>query len=127
MGVVSSYSCAKHKNRPILTSDERYECVRNCRWVDEVLEDAPWIIDQDLIDRMEIDFVAHDDLPYAGQGMEDVYSFVKKQGRFLPTRRTEGVSTSELLGRIVDTYRDGTLDQKLAKVGLGNLAFNGSA
>ena len=92
-----------------------------------MLEDAPWIIDQDLIDRMEIDFVAHDDLPYAGQGMEDVYSFVKKQGRFLPTRRTEGVSTSELLGRIVDTYRDGTLDQKLAKVGLGNLAFNGSA
>ncbi|KAN0066524.1 choline-phosphate cytidylyltransferase [Thecaphora frezii] len=126
VGVVSSHSCSQHKNKPILSSAERYECVRNCRWVDEVLEDAPWIIDQNLIDAMEIDYVAHDELPYEGKGMEDVYGFVKKQGRFLPTRRTEGVSTSELLGRVIEVYRGGSLDKKLAKVGLGHLAFNAS-
>ncbi|PWZ02951.1 hypothetical protein BCV70DRAFT_145894, partial [Testicularia cyperi] len=121
VGVVSSYSCAKHKNKPVLTSAERYECVRNCRWVDEVLEDAPWVVDQNLIDTLEIDYIAHDDLPYSGIGMEDIYAFVKKQGRFLPTRRTDGVSTSELLGRIVEVYRDGDLDGKLAKIGLEEL------
>ncbi|EPQ32088.1 uncharacterized protein PFL1_00286 [Pseudozyma flocculosa PF-1] len=123
VGVVSSYSCSSHKNKPIFSSAERYECVRNCRWVDEVLEDAPWVIDQNLIDAMEIDYVAHDELPYEGKGIEDVYGFVKKQGRFLPTRRTEGVSTSELLGRVAEVYRTGTLDKKLAKVGLSHLAF----
>ncbi|SNX81405.1 related to choline-phosphate cytidylyltransferase [Melanopsichium pennsylvanicum] len=121
VGVVSSFSCSKHKNKPVLTSQERYECVRNCRWVDEVLEDAPWVVDQNLIDTLEIDYIAHDDLPYSGIGMEDIYAFVKKQGRFLPTRRTDGVSTSELLGRIVEVYREGSLDGKLVKIGLEDL------
>lgn len=121
VGVVSSYSCGKHKNKPVLTSQERYECVRNCRWVDEVLEDAPWVVDQNLIDTLEIDYIAHDDLPYSGIGMEDIYAFVKRQGRFLPTRRTDGVSTSELLGRIVEVYREGSLDGKLVKIGLEDL------
>ncbi|SPO20658.1 related to choline-phosphate cytidylyltransferase [Ustilago trichophora] len=121
VGVVSSHSCGKHKNKPVLTSQERYECVRNCRWVDEVLEDAPWVVDQNLIDTLEIDYIAHDDLPYSGIGMEDIYAFVKKQGRFLPTRRTDGVSTSELLGRIVEVYREGSLDGKLVKIGLEDL------
>ncbi|EST09730.2 Cytidyltransferase-like domain protein [Kalmanozyma brasiliensis GHG001] len=121
VGVVSSHSCGKHKNKPVLTSQERYECVRNCRWVDEVLEDAPWVVDQKLIDTLEIDYIAHDDLPYGGVGMDDIYAFVKRQGRFLPTRRTDGVSTSELLGRIVEVYREGDLDGKLVKIGLDEL------
>lgn len=121
VGVVSSFSCGKHKNKPVLTSQERYECVRNCRWVDEVLEDAPWVVDQNLIDTLEIDYIAHDDLPYGGVGMDDIYAFVKRQGRFLPTRRTDGVSTSELLGRIVEVYREGSLDGKLVKIGLDEL------
>ena len=54
-----------HKNRPILESAERYEAVRNCRWVDEVIEDAPWVIDQAFMDKLQIDYVAHDEAPYA--------------------------------------------------------------
>lgn len=120
VGVVSSASCAEHKNEPVLNSAERYASVRNCRWVDEVLEDAPWIIDQSLIDRLQIDYVAHDEAPYASKdgGNSDIYSFCKEQGKFLPTLRTPGVSTSELLGRIVSQYRQHSFDDKLAKIGL---------
>lgn len=45
------------------------------RWVDEVLKDAPWVITADFLEKHNIDFVAHDDLPYAdssGQA-DDVY------------------------------------------------------
>ncbi|KAL4401661.1 choline-phosphate cytidylyltransferase [Malassezia pachydermatis] len=126
VGVVSSELCATHKNRPMLDSCERYEAVRNCRWVDEVLEDAPWVINQELIDRLEIDYVAHDELPYAmaagGEASADVYDWLKKAGKFLPTRRTEGVSTSDLVARIVTMYREGELDGKLVKIGEANLA-----
>src|SRR5258708_2110575 len=38
-------------------------------------------------------------------------------GRFIPTRRTPGVSTSELLERMVVGYRHGDWDPKLEKMG----------
>lgn len=80
VGVVSSTNCAKHKNLPVLSSSERYASVRNCRWVDEVVEDAPWVIDQELMDKLNVDYVAHDEAPYGGQGSEDIYRFAKDQG-----------------------------------------------
>lgn len=117
VGVCSSAACKAHKNEPVMSSAERYAAVSNCRWVDEVLEDAPWVVDQKLLDALQIDYVAHDEEPYAGPaGAADVYRFVKDQGRFLPTRRTPGVSTSELLARIVDVYKSHALDSKLKKV-----------
>lgn len=38
-------------------------------------------------------------------------------GRFVPTRRTPAISTSDLLERIVRGYRDGFFDSKLEKNG----------
>jgi glycerol-3-phosphate cytidylyltransferase-like family protein len=75
----------------------------------QVVEDAPWVIDQEFLDQHSVDYVAHDEAPYEGSvaGQSDIYRFVKDLGKFLPTRRTDGVSTSELLQRIVEEYREG--------------------
>jgi choline-phosphate cytidylyltransferase len=59
---------------------ERCEAVRHCRWVDEVVPDAPWVIDAAFIDKYNIDYVAHDEEPYLSAGHEDVYAFVKSLG-----------------------------------------------
>jgi len=87
-----------------MTDSERYESLRHCRWVDEVVEDAPWVVTQEFLDEHRVDYVAHDDIPYKSADSDDVYAFVKGQGRFYPTRRTEGVSTSDLITRIVRDY-----------------------
>jgi choline-phosphate cytidylyltransferase len=47
-------------------------------------------------------------------------------GRFIPTRRTPGVSTSELLERIVSGYRKRDWDAKLEKIGHPELKAAGS-
>ncbi|KAK0529513.1 choline-phosphate cytidylyltransferase [Tilletia horrida] len=122
-GVNSSTLCAEHKNRPLLSSEERYASVAACKWVDEVIVDAPWFITPEFIKVHNIDYVAHDDAPYANasSGSSDVYGWLKEQGLFLPTLRTEGVSTSELLGRVVEVYQSHALDDKLRKVGLEKL------
>ena len=52
----------------------------------------------------QIDFVAHDDLPYNSGDSEDIYQPIKKMGRFIATQRTEGVSTSDIIARIVRDY-----------------------
>lgn len=72
-----------------MTEAERYESLRHCkydilfstlllqlfgfviwiwfhfdnRWVDEVIPDAPWVINQEFLDKHNIDYVAHDSLP----------------------------------------------------------------
>ncbi|GER53991.1 choline-phosphate cytidylyltransferase [Striga asiatica] len=76
------------------------------QWVDEVIPDAPWVINQEFLDKHTIDYVAHDSLPYAdtsGAG-KDVYEFVKAVGKFKETKRTDGISTSDIIMRIVKDY-----------------------
>ena len=47
-------------------------------------------------------------------------------GKFIPTRRTPGVSTSDLLERIVSGYRKRDFDAKLEKIGHAELQAAGS-
>ncbi|CAI0374453.1 unnamed protein product, partial [Linum tenue] len=70
----------KFKGKTVMTAAERYESLRHCKWVDEVITDAPWVINQEFLDKHNIDYVAHDALPYAdasGAG-NDVYEFEKR-------------------------------------------------
>ena len=53
---------------------------------------------------MQIDFVAHDDIPYTTGSATDVYAHIKARGMFVTTERTEGVSTSDVVSRIVKDY-----------------------
>lgn len=62
------------------------------------------MITLDFLIKNDIDFVAHDDVPYGSAGQEDIYKEIKKAGRFLPTQRTEGVSTSDIILRIISDY-----------------------
>lgn len=64
-----------------MSHDERCESVRHCRWVDQVVPEGPWVLDDAFLKKYEIDYVAHDEEPYKGSdGSDDVYDFVKKQG-----------------------------------------------
>ncbi|GJE95740.1 phosphocholine cytidylyltransferase domain-containing protein [Phanerochaete sordida] len=126
VGVNSDEQCESNKNRTVMTHAERCEAVRHCRWVDEVVPDAPWVIGPDFLEKYNIDYVAHDVDPYGSAGHDDVYAFCKMQGKFLPTRRTPGISTSDLLARLVSGYRHRVFDKKLAKMGMHALMAEGS-
>ncbi|KAJ2718890.1 choline-phosphate cytidylyltransferase [Coemansia sp. Benny D115] len=104
VGMCNDADTHSRKGKTVQSDYERYESMRHCRWVDEVIPDAPWIVTQEFLDLHKIDYVCHDDLPYASAESDDVYAFVKAQGRFLPTQRTDGVSTSDLITRIVRDY-----------------------
>lgn len=108
VGVSSDKDTHKLKGPTVMSEDERYESVRHCKWADEVIEGPPWVLDTAFLAANKIDYVAHDALPYAdasGQaGDGDVYSAVKAKGMFLETQRTEGISTTDLIGRIIRSY-----------------------
>ena len=48
-----------------------------------------------------IDVVAHDGDPYPTANSDDVYRYVKSVGKFVPTQRTDGISTSDIINRLV--------------------------
>ncbi|KCV68334.1 choline-phosphate cytidylyltransferase [Fonticula alba] len=104
VGVCNDEITRKNKGPCVMTEDERVESVRHCRWVDEVITDAPWVLDLDFLDLHKIDFIAHDAEVYPSANHSDVYGAVKMKGRFLSTQRTDGVSTSDLIARILRNY-----------------------
>ena len=80
VGVNSDEQVKFYKFKCVMNHIERCETVRHCRWVDEVVPEAPWVIDSAFLEKYNIDYVAHDEEPYVSPGHEDVYSFVKSLG-----------------------------------------------
>ncbi|XP_053952426.1 choline-phosphate cytidylyltransferase A isoform X2 [Anastrepha ludens] len=104
VGVCNDDLTHRMKGRTVMNDQERYEALRHCRYVDEIVPDAPWTLSDEFVAANKIDFVAHDDIPYTGDGMEDIYAPLKARGMFVATERTEGVSTSDIVARIVKDY-----------------------
>ncbi|OXV07354.1 hypothetical protein Egran_04882 [Elaphomyces granulatus] len=104
VGVTGDEETHKRKGLTVLSGAERAETVRHCRWVDEVIPNCPWIVTPEFLDQNKIDYVAHDDLPYKADEGDDIYAPVKAQGKFLVTQRTEGVSTTGVITKIVRDY-----------------------
>lgn len=108
VGVTGDEDTIFHKGKVVMTQYERSECVRHCKWTDEIVCPSPWVTTVEFLDQHNIQYILHDAIPYT-QGADetgDCYYEVKKAGRFLATERTEGISTSDLVLRIVKDYDD---------------------
>lgn len=101
IGVCNDADVIKNKGHGIMDEKERVETVKHCRYVDDIIFPAPWVPTLEFMDEKGIDFIAHDTIPYDCPGIDDVYLPMKQAGRFIATMRTEGISTSDLLTRIL--------------------------
>lgn len=101
VGISPDEEVLRLKGPLVMTELERSRNVQHCKWVDEVIMPCPWVITEDYLEKHKIDYVAHDDLPYAHPEADDIYYKVKALGKFRATQRTEGVSTTELITRIL--------------------------
>lgn len=102
VGVCNDELTLKHKGKTVMSSDERYESLRHCKYVDEVIENAPWVVTPEFLKLHRLDFIAHDPAPYYHpETGEDIYEWAKSSGRFISINRTEGISTSEIIQRIL--------------------------
>jgi choline-phosphate cytidylyltransferase len=109
VGVTGDAETHKRKGLTVLSAKERAETVRHCKWVDEVIEDCPWIVTPEFLEENRLDYVAHDDLPYGAAEGDDIYQPIKAAGKFLVTQRTEGVSTTGIITRLVSSVNAATI------------------
>ena len=94
-------SNAYKKGRPILTMEERVNSVAACRFVDEVLPDAPFIIDLAWIETHDIHMVVHGD-DFSQEQMEYFYKIPIEMGIFRTVPYTKGISTTEIIRRVIE-------------------------
>lgn len=101
VGVHSDAEILRHKGPPVMNEEERLATVRACKWVDEVVFDTPYDPSIELLDKVNADFCVHgDDISTTADG-KDAYAEVKAAGRMRIVKRTEGVSTTDLVGRLL--------------------------
>uniref|UniRef100_A0A914X869 choline-phosphate cytidylyltransferase n=1 Tax=Plectus sambesii TaxID=2011161 RepID=A0A914X869_9BILA len=108
VGVCSDAPTLKHKGTTVMKEEERYEAARHCRYVDEVYRNPPYFGTLEFLNKIKADLIAHDALPYAKLDGDDCYQPFRDVDRFLETQRTKGVSTTDVVQRIltnIDAYR----------------------
>ncbi|KAK6632727.1 Ethanolamine-phosphate cytidylyltransferase [Polyplax serrata] len=101
VGVHNDEEIIKHKGPPVFTQKERYKMVRAIKWVDEVVEGVPYVTTLDTLDKYNCNFCVHgDDITTTADGV-DSYHLVKKANRYKEVKRTAGISTTDLVGRML--------------------------
>ena len=78
--------------------EERAASVGGCRYVDEVVPDAPWIMDAAWIEKHKIDVVVHGD-DYSSEKIEHIYKVPISMGMFRTVPYTPTISTTEIIRR----------------------------
>ena len=61
IGIHSDKTIESYKEKPVFSERERYEIIKNCKLVDEIIEDAPLIITKEYLLKHKVDLVAHGD------------------------------------------------------------------
>ncbi|KAJ3223006.1 Ethanolamine-phosphate cytidylyltransferase [Clydaea vesicula] len=116
VGVHSDAEILYNKGPTVMNEKERYEAVRACKWVDKVVENAPYFTTVELLKENDCDFCVHgDDITTLADGT-DCYQAVKDAGLYKECKRTEGVSTTDIVGRMLlmskEHLRKGPVNKK---------------
>jgi len=103
-GVNSDAEITKYKGQPVMNIEERTSLVAACKWVDIAVPDTPYISELTILDdpRINCQFIGHGDDIILGPDGKSIYSPFIDAGRMKITKRTEGISTTDILGRILD-------------------------
>ncbi|KAJ6765328.1 ETHANOLAMINE-PHOSPHATE CYTIDYLYLTRANSFERASE [Salix purpurea] len=110
VGVVSDDEIIANKGPPVTPVHERMIMVNAVKWVDEVISDAPYAITEDFMKKLfyeyNIDYIIHGDDPCVLPDGTDAYALAKKAGRYKQIKRTEGVSSTDIVGRMLLCTRE---------------------
>lgn len=105
-GVHNDYEITLNKGPPVMNSEERYAHTESNRWCSSIIRDAPYVTDPKVLDSYGCKYVVHgDDITLDAQG-NDCYKEMKDLGRFRVVKRTDGVSTTDIIHRMLTQKYD---------------------
>jgi cytidyltransferase-like protein len=99
VGVISDEVASTYKRRPITNLAERIGVIEACRYVDEVLPNAPYRVTMEFLDEHDITVVVHGD-DASPDTIEEFFGPVLAAGKLRLVRYTAGISTTDLIRRV---------------------------
>ena len=110
VGLVSDEEILRCKGPPVLPEQERVKCVRAVKWVDDIIANVPYELTKEFVEELfsekyGIDCIVHGDDPCYLPDGTDAYAIPKALGKYREIKRTEGVSTTDLVARLLE-YAD---------------------
>ena len=101
VGVHTDAEIERNKGPPVMRDAERIALVAAVKWVDELIFDTPYSATLPFLDAIDCEYCVHgDDISINADGT-DAYAEAKAAGRMKVVKRTEGVSTTDLVGRLL--------------------------
>jgi cytidyltransferase-like protein len=105
VGVHSDDAVETYKRRPVLTMEERIAVIASCRYVQEVIPDAPLVVGRDYLREHRIDLVVHGDDMWHSDALQRFYAEPQQLGILRLVPYTTGISTSDIIARIENRNR----------------------
>lgn len=106
IGVLGDQTVEEYKRRPVLSLEERAKVIAACQYVDEVVIDPPVRLTEEMVRDLKIDYVVHGD-DFNQSLLEDQYGVALQLGIFRTVPYTPGVSTTNIIQRIVERHKQG--------------------
>ncbi|PHH62107.1 hypothetical protein CDD81_7538 [Ophiocordyceps australis] len=101
VGVHSDEDIMANKGPTVMTLEERLAATNACRWVTRSIGHAPYVTQLPFISHYGCKYVVHGDDITSDSDGNDCYRFVKQAGRFKVVKRSPGISTTDLVGRML--------------------------
>ena len=101
VGLHSDEDIAANKGPTVMNLEERIAAVDACRFSTKCVPHAPYVTSIPWISHYGCRYVTHGDDITSDASGNDCYRFVKKAGRMKIVPRTPGISTTDLVGRML--------------------------
>ncbi|EOB11624.1 Ethanolamine-phosphate cytidylyltransferase [Nosema bombycis CQ1] len=101
VGVHPFKDILRHKSLPVMKDEERIEVVKSCKWANEVTLEAPFVTEMSVVRKYGCSLVLHGDDLVTDEKGQDTYHKIKAEGKFKTVQRSSGISTTDIVGRML--------------------------
>jgi cytidyltransferase-like protein len=99
VGLISDDVAAAYKRQPILSLEERTKVISGCKYIDEIITNAPLIVTKDFIERHNITLVVHGD-DFNKEQLHFYFADPITMGIMRISPYTQAISTTQIIERI---------------------------
>ena len=99
VGVHSDETIESYKRSPVMSMNERIEVVSACKYVDNVIPNAPLHVTEEFLEENEVELVVHAHAAEDDDRYRKMYSVPDSLGKFLRLEYTDTISTTEIIKR----------------------------